>query len=78
MRRERALVGKTVRTRGDRHGPGFRGVVGSVLRCYGEPEYLAVEVVAKDGRSRVFWHHEVEEEVEARGKSAWPRARTTS
>ena len=75
MRRERALVGKTVRARGD--GSGFRGIVGSVLRCYGEPEYLAVEVVAKDGRSRVFWHHEVEE-VEARGKHPRPRARTTS
>ena len=78
MRRERTLVGKTVRARGDRNGSGFRGVVSSVLRCYGEREYLAVEVVAKDGRSRVFWHHEVEEEIEARGKSAWPRARTTS
>lgn len=65
MRYEQALVGKRVRARGDRSTPGFRGVVGSVLRCYGEPEYLAVEVVDKDGRSRVFWHHEVEE-VEAR------------
>jgi len=77
VRREQALVGKTVRTRKDRNGAGFRGVVGSVLRCYGEPEYLAVEVVAKDGRSRVFWHHEVEE-VEGSGKRARPRTRTTS
>jgi hypothetical protein len=69
-------MGKTVRARTDRNGPGFRGVVGSVLRCYGEPEYLAVEVVAKDGRSRVFWHHEVEE-VEAPAKRARPRARVT-
>jgi len=33
----------------------------SVLRCYGEPEYLAPEVVQKDGRSRLFWHHELEQ-----------------
>jgi hypothetical protein len=76
VRYERALAGRAVRARGDGHGSGFRGVVGSVLRCYGEREYLAVEVVAKDGRSRVFWHHEVEEEVEALGKRARPRART--
>ena len=61
MRYEQALVGKKVRVRGERHEPELRGVVGSVLRCYGEPEYLALEVIPKDGRSRrVFWHHEVE------------------
>jgi hypothetical protein len=69
VRYEHALVGKMVRARGDRRGAGFRGVVGSVLRCYGEPEYLAVEVIAKDGRSRVFWYHDAEE-VEVREKSA--------
>jgi hypothetical protein len=69
VRYEQVRVGKRVRARGDRRGPGFRGVVGSVLRCYGEPEYMAVEVIAKDGRSRLFWHHEVDE-VEAREKSA--------
>jgi len=47
--------------RGDRYEPELRGVVGSVLRCYGEPEYMALEVIPKDGRSRIFWHHEVEE-----------------
>ena len=60
MRYEQALVGKKVRVRGERHEPELRGVVGSVLRCYGEPEYLALEVIPKDGRPRLFWHHEVE------------------
>ena len=61
MRSEQALVGKKVRVRGERHEQELRGVVGSVLRCYGEPEYLALEVIPKDGRPRrVFWHHEVE------------------
>ena len=64
MRIEQARVGKMVRVRGDRHEPQLRGVVGSVLRCYGEPEYLALEVIPKDGRSRLFWHHEVVEEFE--------------
>ena len=54
-------MGKKVRVSGERHEPELWGVVGSVLRCYGEPEYLALEVIPKDGRPRLFWHHEVEE-----------------
>jgi len=61
VRSEQALVGKKVRVRDERYEPELRGVVRSVLRCYGEPEYLAVEVMPKDGRSRLFWHHELEE-----------------
>jgi hypothetical protein len=61
VRSEQALVGKKVRVDGDRHEPQLWGVVSSVLRCYGEPEYLALEVIPKDGRPRLFWHHEVEE-----------------
>jgi hypothetical protein len=66
---DRARVGKKVKVRGDRYEPEVRGVVGSVLRCYGEPEYMALEVIPKDGRSRIFWHHEVEE-IEGQEKSA--------
>jgi hypothetical protein len=58
---KQARVGKEVKVPGDRYEPELRGVVGSVLRCYGEPEYMALEVIPKDGRSRIFWHHEVEE-----------------
>ena len=61
MRIEQTRVGKMVRVRGERYQPELRGVVGSVLRCYGEPEYMALEVMPKDGRPRIFWHHEVEE-----------------
>ena len=54
MRSEQARVGKKVRVRSDQYEPELRGVVGSVLRCYGEPEYSALEVIPKDGRSRLF------------------------
>jgi hypothetical protein len=74
VRYEQVRVDKRVRARRPARA-GVRGVVGSVLRCYGEPEYLAVEVIANDGRSRVFWYHEVDE-VEAREKSAWSLAQT--
>ena len=61
MRYEQSRVGKKVRVRGERCRPELRGTVVSVLRCYGEPEYLALEVALKGGRPRVFWHHEPEE-----------------
>lgn len=61
MKVERARLGKKVRARGDRRRPELRGKVVSVLRCYGEPEYLALEVELRGGRRRVFWHHELEE-----------------
>ncbi len=32
-----------------------------MLRCYGKPEYLALEVELGLERPRVFWHHELEE-----------------
>ena len=56
-----ARVGKKVRICGDQRCPELRGTVVSVLRCYGEPEYLALEVELGSGRPRVFWHHELEE-----------------
>jgi hypothetical protein len=58
---QEARVGKKVGVRGDRRGPRLRGTVVSVLRCYGEPEYLALEVELGGGRPRVFWRHELEE-----------------
>ena len=61
MNLEHARVGKKVRVRDDRRRPELRGTVVSVLRCYGEPEYLVLEVALKGGCPRVFWHHEPEE-----------------
>jgi hypothetical protein len=58
---QEARVGKKVRVRGDRRSPQLRGTVVSVLRCYGEPEYLALEVELGGDRPRVFWRHELEE-----------------
>ena len=57
----KGCLGARVRVRGDRRRSELRGTVVSVLRCYGEPEYLALEVALKGGRPRVFWHHELEE-----------------
>ncbi len=61
MNLEQARLGTKVRVRDDGRHPELRGTVVSVLRCYGEPEYLAVEVKLTSGRPRIFWHHELEE-----------------
>jgi hypothetical protein len=66
LRQERALVGMKVRVRGDRRGPGPRGTVRRVVPCYGEPEYLAIEVALGGERTRLFWRHELEEVGEGR------------
>ena len=44
----------------------LRGLTGTVSRKWGEPEYLAFDVLLDDGRTLLFWHHELEE-IDARG-----------
>jgi hypothetical protein len=37
------------------------GKVGTIAKKWGEPDQVALEVLLDDGRSRLFWHHELEE-----------------
>jgi hypothetical protein len=63
MRSEQAQIGAKVRvaTLGvARSG----GVTGTVSRKWGNPEYLALDVLLDDGRTLLFWHHELEEIAE--------------
>jgi hypothetical protein len=58
---EEALIGMRVRVsesllRGD-----LRGLEGTTARRWGSPHYLALDVLLEDGRSELFWHHELEE-----------------
>jgi hypothetical protein len=39
----------------------WRGLTGTVSRKWGNPEYLALDVLLDDGRTLLFWHHELEE-----------------
>jgi hypothetical protein len=34
---------------------------GAIHQCYGDDSYAAVEVQFGDGRSELFWHHELKE-----------------
>jgi hypothetical protein len=35
--------------------------VGTIAKKWGEPDQVALEVLLDDGRSKLFWHHELEE-----------------
>ena len=36
-----------------------RGRVGTVVRTYGHPDHLAVDVLFQDGSVELYWHHEL-------------------
>jgi len=48
-----------VRISDDHRRPALRGLVGTIKRRYGESTYLALEVLFENGRSELFWHHEL-------------------
>jgi hypothetical protein len=40
--------------------PQWRGQTGTISGRWGHPEYPALDVRMEDGRSQLFWHHELE------------------
>jgi hypothetical protein len=42
----------------------WRGLTGSISAKWGNPAYLALDVLLEDGRTLLFWHHELEEIAE--------------
>jgi hypothetical protein len=64
---EEARVGKRVRVReGSRRRPGLRVPIGTIEKLWGDPSYPALDVLLDDGTLRLFWHHKLEEEVDAK------------
>ena len=61
MLSEEAQVGKRVRIRGDHRSTSLRGLAGTIKKRWGDPTYIALDVLLEDGRSELFWHHELEE-----------------
>ena len=64
MRSEQAHIGKQVRVRADHLSPTLRGLVGTIEKRWGDPTYLALDVLLDDGTQQLFWHHELEEMAE--------------
>jgi hypothetical protein len=67
MRSQEAVIGAMVRV-GEVSGPGYewRGLTGTIIGKWGNPNYLALDVLLDDGRTILFWHHELDE-IDARG-----------
>jgi hypothetical protein len=58
---EVALIGMRVRVSESLLQSELRGLEGTIARRWGSPHYLALDVLLDDGRSQLFWHHELEE-----------------
>jgi hypothetical protein len=64
MLSEQAHIGKRVRIRADHRRLPLRGLEGTVEKRWGNPEHVALDVLLDDGRSELFWYHELEEIAE--------------
>lgn len=61
MRSEEAQIGKRVRVRWALNRADLNGREGTITGRWGNPSYVALDVVLDDGISQLFWHHELEE-----------------
>jgi hypothetical protein len=58
---EETQIGKRVRVRADHRTTNWSGQEGTIAKRWGDPSYSAFDVDLDDGRSELFWHHELEE-----------------
>ena len=59
---EEALIGARVRVGESLLKSEHRGRVGTITGRWGNPNYVALDVLLDDGGStQLFWHHELEE-----------------
>jgi hypothetical protein len=70
MELEDARVGTPVRVDLDYRKAHLQGLVGTIKKHYGAPNYTAFEVLFPDGRTELFWDHQLEE-VSLRPKRWW-------
>jgi hypothetical protein len=56
-----AMIGMRVRVDEALREFELRGLLGTIRGRWGDPEYVALDVLLDDGRLQLFWHHELEE-----------------
>jgi hypothetical protein len=61
MTSQEALIGTRVSIREDYRLAHLRGRKGKIAARWGDPNYVALDVLLDDGHSELFWHHELEE-----------------
>ncbi len=64
-----ARIGTKVRVQSDYSKPNRRGSIGTIKKRYGVPNYTAFEVLFPDGRTEMFWEHQLEEAKEPSARS---------
>ena len=58
---EGALIGMRVRVSNSLLRADLRGLEGTITGRWGHPAYVALDVLLDDGRTQLFWHHELED-----------------
>jgi hypothetical protein len=58
---EEALVGMRVRVRDSLQNVELRGLRGTIIARWGNPNYVALDVLLDEGHTELFWHHELVE-----------------
>ncbi len=69
MEAQEARTGTMVRVREGYRKTDLVGMRGTVRRCRGNPDYLAVDVDLEDGRSELLWAHHLDVLEESVGPS---------
>jgi hypothetical protein len=70
---ENARLGTRVLVQLDYRKPQRQGSVGTIKKRYGIPDYTTFEVLFPDGKTELFWEHQLEEakEPSSRPKRPW-------
>ena len=61
-----ARPGTVVRVRQGYRRPELEGMSGTVEQCWGNPDYPALDVRLEDGRTELFWLHQLDTAAPAR------------
>ena len=61
MKSEEACVGKRVRVSENHRKANLRGRKGTIMERWGNPSYVALDVLLDGGEWQLFWFHELEE-----------------
>jgi hypothetical protein len=61
MKSEEAHVGKRVRVREAHRKANLRGRKDTIVERWGNPDYVALDVLFDEGHWQLFWYHELEE-----------------
>ena len=64
MELDEARIGTRVRVDLDYRKAHLQGLVGTINKHYGAPNYTAFEVLFPDGQRQLFWDHQLKEAKE--------------